>query len=49
MDPISLSIRHTSSPFNFLLLEAQPRCKIGVIAELSNSLKDVKIANNDQK
>lgn len=49
MDPILSFIYCISSLFNFLPLEAQPRCKIEVIAELSDSLKDVRIAKNDWK
>ena len=49
MDSISSSIHRTSSPFNSSPLGAQPRCKTGVIAELSDNLRDVKIAKNDWK
>lgn len=40
---------YISLSFNFLLLRAQPCYKIRVIIELSDSLKDVKIAKNDWK
>ena len=40
MDPISSSIRCTSSPFNSSPSGAQPRRKTEVIAELSDSLRD---------
>lgn len=49
MDPILSSICRISLPFNFSPLEAQPHCKTGVIAELSDSLRDVRIAKNNWK
>ena len=49
MNPIPSSIRRTLSPFNSSPLGAQPRRKTGVIAELSDSLRDVEIAKNDRK
>lgn len=49
VDPISSSICRTSSPFNFSPSGAQLRRKTGVIAELSDSLRDVGIAKNDGK
>lgn len=49
VDPISSFIQRTSSPFNFLPSRFQSRRKTGVIAELSNSLKDVGIAKNNRK
>lgn len=47
VDSISLSIRCTSLPFSFSPLGAQLHRKTKVIAELSNSLRDVEIAKND--
>lgn len=47
VDPISLSIHCISLPLNFSPLGAQLRRKTRVIAELSDSLKDVEIAKND--
>lgn len=49
VDPISSSIRRTSSSFNSSPSGAQPRRKTGVIAELSDSLRNVGIAKNDRK
>lgn len=49
MDSILLSIYCTSLPFNSSLLGVQSRCKTGVIIELSDSLKDVKIVKNNRK
>lgn len=49
VDPISSFIHCTSSSFNSSSLEAQPRHKIEVIAELSDSLRDVEIVKNDRK
>lgn len=49
VDSISSSICCISSLFNSSPLGAQPHCKIRVIAELSDSLRDFGIAKNDRK
>lgn len=49
MNPILLSIRCTSLSFNFSSSRIQLYYKTEVIIELSDSLRDIRIAKNDWK